>query len=68
MNVYLTQQAESDPGVIPELRDRKHAAELVATALEHFDLFSGSSDRDNVSVEEFITGEPGNWQTRDDGR
>ena len=68
MNVYLTQQAESDPGVILELRNRQHAAELVATALKHFDLFSGLSDRDDVSVEEFITGEPGNWQTTDDGR
>ena len=68
MTVYLTQQAESDPGVILELRDRQHAAGLVATDLVHFDLFSGLSDRDDVSVEEFITGEPGNWQTRDDGR
>jgi hypothetical protein len=50
--VYLTQQAKSDPSVILELRDRQYAAELVATALVHFDLFSWLSDRDDVSVEE----------------
>ncbi len=52
MSEYLTRQAKSDPSVILELRDRQYAAELIATALLHFDIFSWLSDHDDVAVEE----------------
>lgn len=40
MSASLTTPPQSDPGGILNLRDRQYAAELIAAALLHFDLFT----------------------------
>jgi 2-polyprenyl-3-methyl-5-hydroxy-6-metoxy-1,4-benzoquinol methylase len=45
----------TDPGIILQLRDRQYAAELIATALEHFDLFSWLSEREGISPQEIAS-------------
>ncbi|MES2924956.1 MAG: methyltransferase [Verrucomicrobiota bacterium] len=40
MSDFLTRLPTTDPGLILDLRDRQFAAELIATALLHLDLFS----------------------------
>lgn len=51
MNPDLTRHPATDPGMIIQLRDRQYAAELVATALLHFDFFSWLSENEGVTAE-----------------
>ena len=52
MSILPKELPATDPGIILQLRDRQYAAELIATALEHFDLFSWLSENDGVGSEE----------------
>lgn len=45
----------TDPGIILQLRDRQYAAELIATALEHFDLFTWLSENGGISSQEMAS-------------
>jgi hypothetical protein len=51
MSDFLTTPPQSDPGMILNLRDRQYAAELIATALLHFDLFSWLDRNPGVAPE-----------------
>jgi hypothetical protein len=49
VNPVLTQHPATDPGIVIQLRDRQYAAELISTALLHFDLFTWLSENGGVS-------------------
>ena len=51
MNPILTQQPATDPAQILRYRDRQYAAELLAAAIVHLDLFSWLKDNAGVSTE-----------------
>jgi len=51
MSALLTTQPRSDPGIILNLRDRQYAAELIAAALLHFDLFSWLGENPGATPE-----------------
>ncbi len=46
INPDLTTHPQTDPGIIIQLRDRQYAAELIATALLHLDLFTWLSENE----------------------
>jgi len=48
MNPILTTLPASDPAMILRFRDRQFAAELIATALMHLDLFSWLAEHDGA--------------------
>lgn len=50
MSDHLTRSPTTDPGIILELRDRQFAAELIATAILHLDLFTWLKDNPGVST------------------
>ncbi|RYD67900.1 MAG: methyltransferase [Verrucomicrobiaceae bacterium] len=50
MSAFLNQFPTTDPGGILELRDRQFAAELIATALLHLDLFTWLEANSGASV------------------
>ncbi|MEK7950019.1 methyltransferase [Luteolibacter soli] len=52
MSSFLNQFPTTDPGGILELRDRQFAAELMATALLHFDLFTWLEANPGASTSE----------------
>lgn len=52
MSDFLTRFPATDPGPILELRDRQFAAELMATALLHLDLFSWLEENPGTRPEE----------------
>lgn len=52
MNPVLTQQPTTDPGTIIQLRDRQYAAELIATALLHFDFFTWIGENEDATPAE----------------
>jgi 2-polyprenyl-3-methyl-5-hydroxy-6-metoxy-1,4-benzoquinol methylase len=51
MNSFLTQQPATDPAQILRYRDRQYAAELLAAAIVHLDLFSWLKENAGVSTE-----------------
>lgn len=55
MNRDLATPPTTDPGGILQLRDRQFSAELIATALLHFDLFTWMDERNGVTTDEIAT-------------
>jgi SAM-dependent methyltransferase len=55
MNVDLTTLPVTDPAAILRYRDRQYAAELIATALLHFDFFSWLHENDGATEKEICT-------------
>ena len=58
MSAFLNQFPSTDPGGILELRDRQFAAELIAVALLHLDLFTwleANPGRDVVAIAEHFS-------------
>ena len=51
MNSFLTQQPATDPAQILRYRDRQYAAELLAAAIVHLNLFSWLKENAGVSTE-----------------
>ncbi len=51
MNPDLTRHPSTDPGTIIQLRDRQYAADLIATALLHLDLFTWLAKNEGASPE-----------------
>ena len=51
MNEYLTKLPSTDPAQILRYRDRQYAAELLATAIVHLDLFSWLKDNAGVRTD-----------------
>ena len=51
MNPALTQLPETDPALLLRFRDRQYSAELIATALLHFDFFTWLVGHEGVSSE-----------------
>lgn len=55
MNPSLAQLPTTDPAQILRLRDRQYAAELIAVALRHLDLFSWLAEHEGATTEEIRT-------------
>ena len=55
MNANLTQLPLTDPAQILRYRDRQYAAELLAAAIVHLDLFSWLKDNAGVRTDAFRT-------------
>ena len=55
MNLTLNQQPATDPAQILRYRDRQYAAELLAAAIVHLDLFSWLKENAGVSTEALRT-------------
>ena len=55
MNPSLAQLPRTDPAQILRLRDRQYAAELIAVALRHLDLFSWLAEHEGATTEEIRT-------------
>ncbi len=51
MNPFLAQQPATDPAQILRYRDRQYAAELLAAAIVHLNLFSWLKENVGVSTE-----------------
>ena len=54
MNPDLTQQPTTDPAQLLRYRDRQYAAELMAAAIVHLDLFSWLKKNPGVSTDELL--------------
>ena len=54
MNPDLTQQPTADPAQLLRYRDRQYAAELMAAAIVHLDLFSWLKKNPGVSTDELL--------------
>ena len=55
MNPDLTQQPTTDPAQLLRYRDRQYAAELMAAAIVHLDLFSWLKNNPGVSTGELLS-------------